>query len=146
MGLISRLFNFTVGTAIDSEQVDAELNQILGVLNGSIDPANLSAASKNTFLKLATVADRKEAFGVYDDGASWGLTPAHFYTIPHGLGTTPSFVWVTATTGNIVGDVAGVICASLYSKDATNIVVKAQTLSGTNANFPGVQIHWRAIV
>jgi hypothetical protein len=78
MGLISRLYNFVSGTVIDSEQVDAEFNQILAVLNGGIDSANvtdgslaladLATATKNSFLKLSTVADKKEAFGFYGSG------------------------------------------------------------------------------
>jgi hypothetical protein len=144
VGVISRLYNFVVGTTIDSEQVDAEFNQILGVLDGSIDPANLSAASKNLFVKLATAGDHKEAFGVFDDGLSWGLTAEHVYTIPHGLGTTPAQVSLTATTGNTTGGTTDSVIVNLQSVNATNLVVKARAVLG-NGNFPSVAIHWRAV-
>jgi hypothetical protein len=145
VGVISRLYNFVVGTTIDSEQVDAEFNQILAVLNGSIDPANLSAASKNTFLKLASAADKKEAFGFYDNAArsgGWGADttsrarsrtgwapPRHRFI----AGAPP------ATTG-------GAGPRPWCQRDTrTSTTVKLIARGRRQLNFPGVGIYWRAI-
>jgi hypothetical protein len=153
MGLISRLYNFVSGTVIDSEQVDAELNQIHAVLNGGIDSANvtdgslaladLSTTTKNSFLKLSTVADRKEAFGVYGSGSvgSWGGTATVTGAIPHGLGTTPVNAQLTPTAGDTN---AQNIAAMVISLDGTNINYRLIS-NGGNLSSPGVSIYWRAI-
>lgn len=54
MGLISRLYDFiNVTQTADAEQVDAEFNQILGVLNGNIDNSNINTAANIYGSKLA---------------------------------------------------------------------------------------------
>jgi hypothetical protein len=146
VAVISRLYNFVVGTTIDSEQVDAEFNQILGVLNGSIDPANLSAASKNTFLKLASAADRKVVWGSSDNGgASWGLTPDRVFNIAHGQGVSPQWwiAWGTVASSTASGQDPTVV--SRISEDATNLTVKQSTLYRGNCNFPGAPVYWIGI-
>jgi hypothetical protein len=151
MGLISRLYNFVSGTVIDSEQVDAELNQIHAVLNGGIDSANvtdgslaladLATATKNSFLKLNTVADRKEAFGFYASVPSWGGTAAVAGAIPHGLGTTPVHAQLTPTAGDTSTQN---ISAMVVSLDGTNINYRLVSNGGV-LSAPGVWIYWRAI-
>jgi hypothetical protein len=136
MGLISRLYNFVSGTVIDSEQVDAELNQIHAVLNGG-----LATATKNSFLKLNTVADRKEAFGFYASVPSWGGTAAVAGAIPHGLGTTPVHAQLTPTAGDTSTQN---ISAMVVSLDGTNINYRLVSNGGV-LSAPGVWIYWRAI-
>lgn len=146
MSTISRLYNFVLGTVIDSEQVDAELDQLVNKINGSIDYDNLSTDSKNRFMKLLSVADRKEAFGVDDNGgATWGLSAERTFNIPHGLGTTPTNVQLTGETANSTASTEDPTVVSLVSADATNIRVKQRTIYGGNCNFPGAPVHWRAI-
>jgi hypothetical protein len=153
MGLISRLYNFVSGTVIDSEQVDAEFNQILAVLNGGIDSANvtdgslaladLSTTTKNSFLKLSTVADKKEAFGFYGSGSvgSWGATTTVTGAIPHGLAANPGTVHLQPTAGDTG---AQDITAVVVSTDTTNINYRLISHGGA-LSFPGVGIYWRAI-
>jgi hypothetical protein len=150
MGLISRLYNFVSGTVIDSEQVDAELNQILAVLNGGIDSANvtdgslaladLATATKNSFLKLATVADKKIAFGSYFEPAGWSGTDHRTDSISHGLGSTPSVVLLTA--GAIDGTTPTVV--SLTGKAASTFSYYVASADGS-VHATGTIIDWIAI-
>lgn len=58
MGLISRLYNFVSGGAIYSSEINAEYDQILAVLNGNIDGANIaSSAVTESKLGLPAVAE-----------------------------------------------------------------------------------------
>lgn len=148
MGIINRLFNFTPGTAIDSEQVDAELNQIVGLTSGNLDLTNVATALKNAFLKLAVAADRKIAFGLDANapaGASWGISPETTGVIAHGLGATPSYVFLTAGTAVSTASGASVVAASVVSVDGTNINYKLRTVDGGNCNFPAVKLYWAAV-
>lgn len=63
MGVISRLYTFVngAGNKIDATQVNAELNQILGVLNGNVDNANLAAGAAAANLGAGSVTDAKLA-------------------------------------------------------------------------------------
>jgi hypothetical protein len=146
VGVISRLYNFVTGTTIDSEQVDAEFNQILAVLNGSIDPANLSAASKNTFLKLASAADRKVVWGTSDNsGASWGLTADRDFNIAHGQGVAPQWWIAWGTTAISTASGADPTVVSRLSDDATNLRVRQSTLYRGTCNFAGANVYWIGI-
>lgn len=58
MGVISRLYTFVngAGNKIDAPQVNAELDQILGVLNGNIEAANIKDAVVTSQKLKPTVA------------------------------------------------------------------------------------------
>lgn len=65
MGLISRLFDFTAGTAAVADQVDAELNQIHTLLNGNIEVATNLAPGGNGLAR--------GAFHAYNSDAAYQL-------------------------------------------------------------------------
>jgi hypothetical protein len=159
MGVISRLYNFVAGTPAVADQVDAEFDQILGVLNGNVDAANLAAgavtipklatAVLNNFPKLATSADRKIAFGgPYDDGASWGVAPERLLDVPHGVagGVTPVWAMAIATPAASTASATDPVGVSGPVLMNTSIIrFRLRTLQGGNCNFPGVSVYWIAI-
>lgn len=143
MGLIARLFNFTAGTTVDSAQVNAEFNQILGLLNGNVDSANLkdgsvdvvdlTVAAKNNFLKLAAAADVKASFGNFTLGFTGTGVPSVSGNIAHGLGAVPARILIAqrASTGDAVFGVA-----YAKTKDGTNFVANGVALfSSVAPNF-----------
>lgn len=138
MGIISRLYDFTAGQTIQSQQVDDELNQLVAAIN-NVEPANLSAGAKNLFLQLASAGSRKVAFGTW--GFAWNTAgissdPA---TVTHGLGTTPSQVFIQLT--NDPGQVAS---THVTAQDATTFTAKAHTASSVSVGG-SIGFYWLAI-
>lgn len=156
MGAIARLKDFVAGTPAVADEVDAEFNQIIAVLTGNVDAANLANGgvtkvklapdSLNAFLKLHAAADKKWAFGgPINDGAAWGGIPDHTQTIAHGLPSTPTWWIAWASVANSTASATDPVMCSRISEDATNLVVKLRTGMGGNCNLPGVAVSWAAI-
>lgn len=156
MGVISRLYNFVAGTPIVADQVDAEFDQILGVLNGNVDAANiangtvgkaeLATDALNNFLKLAVAGDRKIVWGSSDNGgASWGLAADRVFNIAHGQGVAPQ-AWIAwGGVANSTASTQDPTVVSRISDDSTNLQVKQSTLLRGTCNFPGAPVYWIGI-
>lgn len=153
MGVISRLYNFVAGTPAVADQVDAEFDQILGVLNGNVDAANLAAGgvtkaklatdALNNFLKLASTGDHKIAFGVSTLSFP-GSSQSSQATIPHGLGATP-VAWLAlsvAPSGNIAD---AVVINETQSPTSTNFFPSGRTVSGASVGPGNLSFYWIAI-
>jgi hypothetical protein len=121
---LSRLHDFTAGQPIRSQEVDDELNQLVATLN-ALDLENLSAALQNTFLRLATQADRKISFGQVTIGFS-AVNDEEQVQVAHGLGTTPSRFLLSQTDSN--GDAVYAIAACV-AKGPTECTIKAIVVS-----------------
>jgi hypothetical protein len=136
-------YNFVPGTTADADQVDARFLPLYTELAGNLDLTNLSTPTKNGFLKLATVADRKVAFGSISTGGFGGNTTLTG-TINHGLGLTPVLVLLTP------GDIAtfagsnSAVAASAAAFNSTNFSYRLSTANNSGTNF-GTNIYWLAI-
>lgn len=117
------------------------------ITDGTIAIADLSAAAQNNWLKLGTATGKSIKWGVADIGG-WGLTPMTTFSVPHGLGVSPTHAWGNTDVGNTGGDGTDIILWSWQDTkwDATNFYIKCATRSGGNANFPGVNFVWTALV
>lgn len=93
------------------------------------------------FLRLAVVADRKEALGTGTLTWPGGSQFSTGLTITHGLGTTPINVQTS-----VVGGATPLLALSQSSIGGTTFVVAAQTIDGSSpANTRTDTIHWRAV-
>lgn len=90
-------YNFTAGEPASGDQVDARFAPLYAALNGALDSTNLAASVRNGYLKLATVADRKVAFGSGVITFSAAQNAAAYVT--HGLGATPVVAFCQPTAG-----------------------------------------------
>lgn len=150
----------------EDPKIASDLSAIQGVINGGIDASNITAASlvgsliaastitpdkltsgsgSSPFLKLATAADKKIAFGAVT-AASFGGANMVSGSFAHGLGSTPTIgigmaspVASQANGGNPVP----VIC-SFSGYDATNVNYQLRVGDGGNSNF-AANIIWLAI-
>jgi hypothetical protein len=136
-------YNFVPGTTADADQVDARFLPLYTELAGNIDLTNLSTPTKNGFLKLATVADRKVAFGSLAT-AGWGGGTTFTGGVTHALGVTPAVVLLTA------GDIAtfagsnSAVAASAASLTSTTFAFRLSTANNSGTNL-GTNLYWLAI-
>lgn len=136
MGTLTIPNSFSNGTTIDAAQVNADFSAVAGVVNGQIDATNIAAAgvtkvklatdSLNNFLKLATSADRKVAFGTAAISWAGGVDTSDLLTVAHGLGAAPLFFvfFMFDQSGS------GACFAAGNTKDATNITAFFKTIAG----------------
>jgi hypothetical protein len=124
---------------------DARLSDQRVPTDASVTIAKLATAVLNNFLKLATSADRKLAFGT-------GTSPAFdstsgrskvASTISHGLGLTPVFA-VVVPGGIAVSEAAGQYApGSAVTALSTTLITYLLTAPGTSNN--SVTYWWAAI-
>lgn len=106
----------------------------------AVDNTHLATAAKNLFPQLQTVAARKVEYGETGD-ISFGVNTVAETTVTHGMGVTPSFIFLTANTGDNTNDM---VTASWKSKSSTQFVIRVISHVG-NLNFPGINVTWMAI-
>lgn len=151
MGLITRLYNFANGAVADAEQVDAELDQILTLVNGNIENVNIkaTAAISGTKLKVDTAADAlvapfvtappklKTGFqetGYYTilfsatAGAQFGASTVNFKTV---MTNIPSSITVTPAVGFPIN--MGAVSADLITIYGCRIY-RSSSAAGTAAD------------
>jgi hypothetical protein len=87
MGLISRLYNFANGATADAEQVDAELDQVLTLVNGNIENANVKSSAAIAGSKIAND-------GTFVPGDGWNSAEE-------------TWTYASSTTFTISGDKTG---------------------------------------
>jgi hypothetical protein len=157
VGVISRLYDFVAGHADRRRSGRSELNQILGVLNGNIDQANLkngevtyaklAAATQNAFLKLLVSADKKVSFGTWT-ASGFGSTGDYKTSsnIAHGLPNTPDRVLITQRDSSVDGSGNNAVgVAFCKTKDATNITIRAFSVASAIAPLYDITFDWVAI-
>src|SRR5690349_5504328 len=106
--------------AVAGEYVDASTMN----LEGRIAEADL--AEPNTWLRLATVANRKVAFGTATITGTGTSTAT--VNVTHGLGTTPVVVIATADlTGGALN--VGTLCATVGSFGATTFALRVRDVN-----------------
>lgn len=129
------------------------LAELQAILTGNIDSANiadgsialgdLAAATKNSFLKLLTVGDRKVAFGSAN-GATAVAGNLISGTIAHGLGVTPVFAIAQIVDGSSIGAV-NAVCTGVKVFDATNLTFYFQGINSASVTGGAVNFFWLAI-
>lgn len=105
--------------------------------------AHLAASSRNAFLKLLTVADRKVAFGrTIANGLPVGNKDLRA-TITHGLGAVPVMVQLTGDISSNSG-FSRPTAFSVESMSTTQIIALGQNTEGLN-NDVQPAVNWLAI-
>lgn len=95
---------FTAGTTARAAEVNANFTAIANKFNNNIDINDVASSLENAFLKLATAADRKIAWGTVStpafDGTNGSRASGSF---AHGLGATPVTVQFTGAVLQLQG-------------------------------------------
>jgi len=74
MSVYNRNYDFTAGTTIVADQVDAELNSIQSILNGNIDATNLAAESVTSASLATAVNPETRDYEMHTEFVASGLT------------------------------------------------------------------------
>lgn len=129
--------------------------------DASVTKVKLATDALNAFLKLNTVADKKVEFGsatitcssgggTYGDAD--GASP-HLYriayggtSVTHGMGATPSYVFLTAKTGGTIAGGDCMISLSATAIGGTTFTANASVFNPTIDEVNGtVAVSWLAI-
>lgn len=155
MGIISPT-SIDPGGARGTEEIDVKSNitALLSLVNGALDDANIAAGANISGSKLLTGSIpvtklQNFAFGTFVPGTGMGGLNRAFYSIPHGLGSTPS--WWMGFGGLILGASTStgqneVVTVGRFSQDATNLVAMVSLTNGATAAVGPSGITWVAIV
>jgi hypothetical protein len=135
-------FNFTNGTTADADQVDARFAALYATLAGGLDLTNLAVSLKNGLLKLATIADRKIAFGQVP-AFDWSGTDETVVVVTHGLGVTPVLVLAGGGGGGSAGDARYPWVTSAHGPGATTFSVSMATRNNDVIGVFAVPTHQR---
>jgi hypothetical protein len=141
----------TVGqpNSTEDSKVRSCLSELQTILNGNVDPSNISSATVQTFLQLLSTGTHKIAFGKVAVPPGFGGGRQVTSTIAHGLSTTPAWAIVS---GSYVGSAdltpSGsdqAVVTAITSVDATNINVTFFLPAGFTASVGAGPVWWAAI-
>jgi hypothetical protein len=139
-------YNFTTGQVADAEQVDANFAAIALTVNGNLGLDNLTTSAENTWLKLATVADRKIAWGSAST-PSFGGGKNQAGSVSHGLGATPVVVLLTGNAISVfnstVGNATSVVSLAYTSVGSSTFSWTATIVDGVSNNAGS--FYWLAV-
>lgn len=135
------------------------LNSLIATINAldssnyadaSVTLAKLATDALNKFPKLNTVADKKVEFGsttvTCSSGGGSGSIAYGTASVTHGMGATPTHVFLTVKSGGTLGGGNVIVGLSSSGVGSTTFTVNASVLTPGTDNINGtVAVSWFAI-
>lgn len=144
----SKLKTFMNGGSVVPNDLNLALNDIGNeVYTHKVDIADIEGVL-STYIKLASPANRRIAFGQITFGSGMGGFNQHSYDIPHGLGSTPLFAVVAPSLIGSAGTSTGLdesVTFGVRAVDSTKITVWAVLSNHATASVGPAPAFWLAI-
>lgn len=118
--------------------------------DASVSVAKLASGTLNYFLKLASAADKKVAFGsttvTCSSGGGSGVIAYGAATVTHGMGATPTYVVLTVKSGGTLTASNCIITLGSSSVGSTTFAVDCSVFKPSTDLVNGtVAVNWLAI-
>ena len=136
--------------SVDSTQLASSSVATASIQSGAVTYAKLATDSTNAFLKLTTAADKKVAFGTgsitCSSGGGVGAIAYGSSNVTHGMGLTPSYVFLTVITGGSLAGGNVMLTLTANSIGGTTFTANASAYTPGADNVNGtVSFAWVAI-
>lgn len=129
--------------AVKASELDTDAVEEAKIKNGAVSKAKLKTDALNAFLKLATGADLKLAYGTANSGGFGGGNSIGV-TVTHGLPSTPIlFIAIPAVIATFSPTGTAVVTFGLFGKGSTTCLLQADITEGFSNN--AVNFDWIAI-
>lgn len=122
-------------------KIQNDLTILQNVINGNIDPTNLSATTMQTFLQMASAATLAIDFGTTTLVVGNGSSTANSVTVSHRISRTPQVILALQTQASSPSP----LVLWSYGATSTTFGLDGQYLSGVASGNQFINVGWLAL-